>query len=66
MKEEWLLPYEQNTIQKDGKDMCGNTAPMSVRLPGNTSTSQKLKVALDFAMGIPRDGFFPVLFVFAV
>ena len=62
MKEEWLLPYEQNTMRKDNQ----YGYPMCIRLPGNTSTSQNLKVGLEFATQNPKPDHVPVLFVFVI
>ena len=36
---------------------------MTVFLPGNTSFSQDLQVAMQFATANPREGCFPVIFV---
>lgn len=60
MKNEWVAPYEQSiTFEHKNKD--GD--PLTVFLPGNTSFSQDLLVALTFATANARDDCFPVLFV---
>ncbi len=68
MKDDWLIPYEQNNYQNDMQAEWdeAKTVPMSVRLPGNTSCSQNLKVALKFATGKPKVDHKAVLFVVAV
>lgn len=54
MKPEWIKPFEENVAKEE------------VYLPGNTSCSLKLEVALKFALdGIGPD-FTPVLFVFSM
>ena len=52
MKEEWVVPYEEN-ITFDHPRMPKNDEQPNklhyVRLPGNTSCSQELAVAFKFA-----------------
>jgi len=54
MKEEWLAPYKEE-VGGDG-----------VHLPGNTSCSRDMKVALGFALDKPKPDHHGVLFVISV
>lgn len=58
MREEWIQPYEAMILMEDDE------FPESVCMPGNTSCSQSLKIALDFATKEPRPDHKAVLFVF--
>ena len=60
MKEAWYKPYEENIIKK-GKGENGRVN--RVQLPGNTSCSQNLHIALDFAFKNQKTDTHAILFV---
>ena len=54
MKQEWVIPYYE---------MVGGN---HINIPGNTSCSRDMKVALGFALDKPKQDHEPVLFVFSI
>lgn len=60
MKKKWIEEYETNMYTKGTND---NGSALIIRIPGNTSCSQNLKVAMNFAIKNLREGLISVLFV---
>ena len=66
MKPEWIEPYQANiTFNNPKKDFFGYMVPHYVSLPGNTSCSLELGVALKFAFENPKPEHVPTVFIFS-
>ena len=63
MRKEWYAQW-QESLYTSGTDEDGR--PMQVNLPGVTSTSHELRVALKFATGQNKPDMDSVLFVFCL